>query len=127
MNAYLSTHAMPAADHLWSVYQRRQVVFGSGISDFPSLHVTMITLVTLFAWRLRPVFGVAVCAFAFLIALTSVQLGWHYAVGDYVTALIACGLWRASGAMVGSGFWRRIVQGQSAMAAPYGRCASGLE
>ena len=123
MNAYLSPHIMPVADRLWGEYQRRQVAFGSGISDFPSLHVTMITLVTLFAWRLRPALGVAVCAFAVLIAITSVELGWHYAVGDYVTVLVAFGLWRASGAMVRSVFWRRIVQGRPGL---HGPCASGL-
>ncbi len=109
MNAYLSAHALPVADHLWRAYQQQQVGFGTGISDFPSMHVTMVTLVTLLSWRLRPAIGVATSLFALLIVMTSVHLGWHYALGDYITILGTCALWWTSGVLVRSRAWREIA------------------
>lgn len=109
MNAYLSAHAFPVADSLWRAYQRQPGAFGTGISDFPSMHVTMVTLVTLLGWRLRPALGAATSVFALVIVITSVYLGWHYAVGDYVTILGTCALWWTAGVLVRSRAWREIV------------------
>ncbi|HUO22919.1 MAG TPA: phosphatase PAP2 family protein [Caulobacteraceae bacterium] len=108
LSRYLSTHAMPVADRLWTAYRRQQVILGSGISDFPSMHVVMITLAALLARRLRPLLGVAVGAFGLLILGTSVALGWHYAVGDYVAVIGAWALWRAAGVLVRSPLWRPL-------------------
>ena len=113
MNAYLSAHAFPVADSLWTAYQRQSGGFSSGISDFPSMHVTMVTLVTLLSWRLRPALGAATSLFALLIVITSVHLGWHYALGDYITILATCALWWMAGVLVRSRAWRDIAGAES--------------
>jgi hypothetical protein len=78
---------------LWTLLQQHQVELGTGISAFPSLHVAMMTLVTLTAFQVHRVVGLAVGAFALLIFAGSISLGWHYAVDGYASAGFIYAVW----------------------------------
>jgi len=94
MQHYLRAHGMTwGAQHLWDVYRRGAIEPGAGISDFPSMHVTISTLATCLAWSLRRWLGMVMTAFTTLIVLSSAYLGWHYMVGDYVVVPAVVALW----------------------------------
>jgi hypothetical protein len=78
---------------LWSLHSQRDVQLGTGISAFPSLHVAMVTLFALTAFHIDRRLGWLMVAFAVVIQLGSVHLGWHYAVDGYASALAVAGLW----------------------------------
>lgn len=69
-----------AQDIVWSGYIGATP--GSlGISAFPSMHVAMAVLFALYATRRSRLAGLLMWAFAAIIMVGSVVLGWHYAVG----------------------------------------------
>lgn len=68
-----------------------------GISAMPSMHVGSSVLFALLGWRLGRAAGIALTAFAVVIMLGSVHLGWHYAVDGYVAAAGTYAIWRAVG------------------------------
>jgi PAP2 superfamily len=74
--------------YLWSLYETGQSGFASGISAFPSVHVGLIVMNTLFAWDASRKLGWAMIAYSVLIFVSSVGLGWHYAVDGYASAII---------------------------------------
>lgn len=102
--AYLheSNHSVPVwalrvQDMLWQGYQSGGGVGELGISALPSMHVATSVLMALVAWPIRRAAGLALAAFAVLIMLGSVHLGWHYALDGYVGALGAIIIWRVVG------------------------------
>lgn len=80
-------------DMLWAMNTERDLQLGTGISAFPSLHVAMATLFALTAFRIDRRLGFAMIAFAVTIFLSSVHLGWHYAIDGYVSAATVLALW----------------------------------
>jgi len=86
-----------AQEALWRAQERGLSFVGAGVSAMPSLHVAMATLVCLYAARRGRLAGAAAAAFAILILVGSVHLGWHYAVDGYVSALCVAALWWALG------------------------------
>lgn len=82
---------------LWQDYQQHNNVSGLAIAAMPSMHVASSTLLALLGWRLNRAAGIALTAFAVLILLGSVHLGWHYAVDGYAGALGAALLWTLVG------------------------------
>ncbi len=74
--------------YLWSLRESGQSGFASGISAFPSVHVGLIVMNTMFAWDANRKFGWAMIAYSLLIMASSVGLGWHYAVDGYVSAIL---------------------------------------
>jgi hypothetical protein len=86
-------------NYLWNAHQTGRIDFGTGISDLPSLHVTMSCLWTAVAWRTGRLLGWLATAFTLLIVVGSVHLGWHYASGSVFAVASACGLWWICGAM----------------------------
>ncbi len=88
--------ALKTQDLLWSGYTG--ATSGSiGISAFPSLHVAMAVIFALYATRRSRLLGLVMWAFAAIIMLGSVVLGWHYAVDGYAGALISIAIWKACG------------------------------
>lgn len=86
-------------DLLWSGYTKATV--GSiGISAFPSLHVAMAVLFALYSTRRSRSLGVLMWAFAVIIMVSSVVLGWHYALDGYAGALLSITIWKACGYFV---------------------------
>ncbi|HEV7256050.1 MAG TPA: phosphatase PAP2 family protein [Mesorhizobium sp.] len=91
--------ALDVQDLLWDGYSGTGQA-SLGISAFPSLHVATSVLMALYAgnrWRHA---GPPLWAFAGLVMVGSVALGWHYAVDGYAGALIAVAVWKALGAVV---------------------------
>ena len=71
-----------------------------GISAMPSMHVGTSVLFALAAPR-RSVLRKLLAAFAVVIFIGSIQLGWHYAVDGYVAAGLALLFWKVAGILVG--------------------------
>jgi hypothetical protein len=79
---------------LWDAVERGEVVFGGGVSAFPSLHVAMPILGACAAWRPHRWLAWAFLAFALVIFLGSIRLGWHYALDGEVSAVGVLIIWR---------------------------------
>jgi membrane-associated phospholipid phosphatase len=86
---------------LWQDYVQHTSISGLAISSMPSMHVASAVLLALLGWRLNRAAGIALTAFAVLILLGSVHLGWHYAVDGYAGALGAALLWHLVGRLQG--------------------------
>lgn len=78
---------------LWAAFVNTSQSVGSGISAFPSLHLSMTTLIALYLferWRaMLPVSMLIIATYLFL----SVYLGWHYAIDGYVSIGATIALW----------------------------------
>jgi hypothetical protein len=68
-----------------------------GISAMPSLHVAVVTLMTLVMFRVHRALGFAFAAYALAILIGSVVLGWHYAVDGYFSIVATLLLWAVVG------------------------------
>jgi hypothetical protein len=89
--------ALKIQDNLWSYYLGREVLPLNGISAMPSLHVAGATLFALAGWKAGTRPGVVLSLYGIVVLLGSVHLGWHYAVDGYVGAVVAAGIWWATG------------------------------
>lgn len=88
--------ALTTQDILWSGYTGAST--GSvGISAFPSVHVATAVLIAIYATRLSVAAGAALWAFAALIVVGSVVLGWHYAIDGYAGAILTVAIWKGTG------------------------------
>jgi hypothetical protein len=81
--------------YLWSLHQAGLSGFGSGISAFPSMHVALVTMNALFIAEHSRRLGLAAAAYVCLIIVSSVFLGWHYALDGYVAVILTCGIYFA--------------------------------
>ena len=73
---------------LWNVYVDHGQAFGSGISAFPSVHVAMAVVTSLYlAERSRWLAPVGI-AFVAIILFMSVYSGFHYAIDGYASILV---------------------------------------
>jgi hypothetical protein len=76
--------------------------FGSGISAFPSMHVSVAVweaLVVSMAFRNRWLTAAA-WTWAAVIMLGSVHLGWHYAVDGLFSIVATVAIWRMTGRLI---------------------------
>jgi hypothetical protein len=89
--------ALRVQEMLWQDYRNGSAISGMAISAMPSMHVASSVLMALAGWRLNRAAGMALTAFALLIMIGSVHLGWHYAVDGYVGAIGAALLWKLTG------------------------------
>ncbi|PKA43797.1 hypothetical protein CWR43_09215 [Rhizobium sullae] len=87
--------ALTAQDILWSAYTHEAGAI-SGISAMPSLHVVFAVIIACATWNMGHIRRWAGVAFATVIAVGSVQLGWHYAIDGIVGAALALLFWKAS-------------------------------
>jgi hypothetical protein len=86
--------------YLWSLYEQKTAGFGGGISAFPSMHVGLVALNALFIREYSRRLGMVAFAYLAVVQLSSVYLGWHYAIDGYVSiAVVAAGYGIASRAM----------------------------
>lgn len=74
--------------YLWKIYESGVAGFGSGISAFPSVHVGLITMNALFLADRFPKLAWPAAAYTMLIVVSSVYLGWHYAIDGYVSIVV---------------------------------------
>ena len=70
-----------------------------GISAFPSMHVAIATIMALASSSVSRIWGIIVWIFAAMIMMSSVLLGWHYAVDGYASIIMVIILWWVSGKM----------------------------
>lgn len=78
-------------------YIEGNFVPGFGISAMPSVHVSMATLFAIGGFVVHRWLGWAMTAYAVLIWIGSIYLGWHYATDGIVGAAMTIGLWKVSG------------------------------
>lgn len=70
---------------------------GDGISAMPSVHVALAVLFALAGFRLNKALGWVLTAYAIVIWIASVHLGWHYAIDGVVAAAATVAIWRVCG------------------------------
>lgn len=92
--------ALQVQDTLWQDYAQHSGTNALSISAMPSMHVASSVLLALLGWRLNRAAGIALTAFAVLIQVGSVHLGWHYAIDGYAGALGAWLIWTLCGKLV---------------------------
>jgi membrane-associated phospholipid phosphatase len=114
-------------DYLWMLHSLGQTGFGSGISAFPSVHVGLAVFNALFAWEYSRRLGILAFAYAGLIEVTSVYLGWHYAIDGYAAAIVTVLIYAATRQMIADG--RTATQAADAprgkLAVPAGSVVAG--
>jgi PAP2 superfamily len=93
---------------LWQFYlDQRQVPFLS-ISAMPSVHVAVALLFALAGWETNRVAGLALSAYALVVLIGSVHLGWHYAVDGYLAAVLTAAIWVGCGTALRA--WFRVIR-----------------
>lgn len=105
--AHADTGALTVVDTqvlLWDFYTAPNSI--NAISAFPSMHVASTTLITVFVLQLSRWAGLAMLAFAVVIMIGSVLLGWHYAVDGYAGAILAIAVWKGVGLLFHTAEWR---------------------
>jgi hypothetical protein len=85
------------------------LIIGGGISAMPSVHNALSVLFAIAAFRIRPIFGIILGAYAALIWIGSIHLGWHYAVDGIAAALLVIPIWSIAGRLADS-FDRSAVE-----------------
>jgi hypothetical protein len=103
--------SLQTQEMLWRLYAGQEIGFGGGISAMPSMHVAMAFLIMLLAARLHRLLGIGAFLYFILVLLGSVQLGWHYAVDGYVSAVATGLIWWAVGRAIA--WHRRRTVGRS--------------
>lgn len=82
---------------LLHVQSQSALAMGGGISAMPSVHNALAVLFALAGFGIHRVAGWAMTAFAAVIWIGSIHLGWHYAIDGIVAAALAIGIWRITG------------------------------
>ncbi|MCX7643977.1 MAG: phosphatase PAP2 family protein [Rhodobacteraceae bacterium] len=85
--------ALAVQDMLWDGYANGGAA--KGISAMPSMHMASTVLLMLYGWACARWAGILLTAFAVVILLGTVHLGYHYAIDSYAGALIALACWKA--------------------------------
>ncbi len=93
-------------DYLLQAYNAKTTNLFSGISAFPSMHVSVALLNVLVGWRISRAVGIFFTVYMVLIVIGSVHIGWHYAVDGYMSIITTSILW----VIVGKFFPKDIVQ-----------------
>ena len=82
---------------LMELFNADKLIVGGGISAMPSVHNGLAALFALAAWQINRTAGLVVWAYAALIWLGSIHLGWHYALDGIVAVALTYGIWVACG------------------------------
>jgi membrane-associated phospholipid phosphatase len=90
-------HTFQEAKMLYGMEQSKVLPQLNGISAMPSQHVAVSWLMALYARRIDKTTGAIGFAYAILILLASIVLGWHYAVDGYAGLLLVSLIWWAAG------------------------------
>jgi hypothetical protein len=85
---------------LWENYATGRNMPFVGISAMPSVHVAVAVLFALIGWRTSKWLGWFFTAYAFVVLIGSVHLGWHYAVDGYASILGALAIWAGVGLLL---------------------------
>jgi membrane-associated phospholipid phosphatase len=86
-----STGWFSAADtqrYLWYLHETGSSGLGSGVSAFPSMHVALIAMNAMFAAERGVKLAAIAALYTVFIMLSSIYLGWHYAIDGYAALLL---------------------------------------
>ena len=89
--------ALTLQDMLWQSHLAAGAEVGSGISAMPSVHVATTTVFVLAAWSQGIVVRLIFLAYAAVVLIGSVHLGWHYAIDGYISILATIAIWQGVG------------------------------
>ena len=70
---------------------------GGGISAMPSVHNGLAVLFAIAAFNINRILGWLFAAYALLIWVGSIHLGWHYALDGIVSIVLTVFIWRGMG------------------------------
>lgn len=104
-------NALAWQETLWRAHVERDYAFAMGISAMPSMHNAVAVLYALALGRARLWVRVLAWAFAALVFVGSIHLGWHYAVDGIVSAIAVVLIWALTGRYLRAA---RTVQSQEA-------------
>ena len=106
-----ATLALAESDAMWLSLASGEPGLVAGISAVPSLHVAVALWIVLAARAMAPCAAKWALLYFVVIALGSVQLGWHYVADGLAGALGMLAIWAAAGKVDG---FRRPAIGQGA-------------
>ncbi|WP_197485309.1 MULTISPECIES: phosphatase PAP2 family protein [unclassified Vibrio] len=89
----LGLPSLATQDLLLTNYLDGGKVLGSGISAFPSLHVSIAVLIALVTQNINSKLSILAWANAGMILVGSIHLGWHYAVDGYFSIVTTYLIW----------------------------------
>lgn len=89
--------ALNVQNMLWSSYTENGLAIVGGITAMPSMHTATCTSFALIAFANDRRLGYLFAAFAVIIEIAAVHLGWHYAIDGYVAAIGTCLIWLSVG------------------------------
>jgi len=79
-------------NQLWESLSNEPEMIG-GISAMPCMHVSMVLLFALAAWRANRAASILLWLFAVLTAVACAYLGWHYVIDVYAAAVGTFAIW----------------------------------
>lgn len=89
--------ALSNQEGLLRAYGMKTLVVGGGISAMPSVHNALAVLFAIAGFRVSRRAGWVMTAYALLIWIGSIHLGWHYAIDGIVAVLLTLGIWKITG------------------------------
>ncbi len=89
--------ALNVQSMLWNSYTENGLAIIGGITAMPSMHIATSTSFALIGFAADRRLGWIFTAFAVIVQIGSVHLGWHYAIDGYVAAIGTWLIWRAVG------------------------------
>jgi PAP2 superfamily len=110
-NETVSVPALAVQDLLWRAYSNSGAFIGGGISAMPSMHLASTFSFVLLGAATARWLGAVFAAFALLILVGSVHLGWHYAIDGYVAIVMAWVVWHAVGWLLDRRAVERLLWG----------------
>lgn len=96
-NHYFDIKSLKLQYILWRNYLSDGVLVGSGISAMPSMHVSMLVLITCFCYHInKKIFGLSLL-YTILVSISTVYLGWHYSIDCYASVIFTISIWKLVG------------------------------
>lgn len=80
-------------NYLWTSYEAGALLFGSGISAFPSVHLGIATLAALYLYERWRVLLLPGLIYVMLVEFLSVYTGYHYALDGYTSIVLVILAW----------------------------------
>ncbi|MGE0118953.1 MAG: phosphatase PAP2 family protein [Dongiaceae bacterium] len=96
-NEVVPVLALNVQDMLWTSYMENGLAIIGGMTAMPSMHMATCTSFALVGFAADRRLGWLFTAFAAIVQIGSVHLGWHYAIDGYVAVVGTCLIWLVVG------------------------------
>jgi hypothetical protein len=116
--------ALNVQDMLWNSYAEHGLAIVGGITAMPSMHIGTCMTFVLIGFATSRRLGYFFTAFALIIQVGAVHLGWHYAIDGYVSAIGTWLIWLAVGWLLRRAAITRLLWGRDLDAPPIPQAAS---